>query len=104
MKISLFVFVFVFVLCVCVCVFVEIVYTTFKSNNHRDNKQPVFIVIKSDFFFFFESCFSSQSTQALINVISYKQRPITMLHAIQRIIPIKYKFCTKETNKIVQIN
>ena len=87
--------------------FVEIVYTTFKSNNHRDNKQPAFIVIKSDFFFFFffESCFSSQSSsQALINVISYKQRPITMLHAIQRIIPIKYKFCTKETNKIVQIN
>ena len=102
MKISLFVFV---LCCVCVCVFVEIVYTTFKSNNHRDNKQPVFNVIKSDFFlFFFESCFSSQSSQALINVISYKQRPITMLHAIQRIIPIKYKFCTKETNKIVQIN
>ena len=102
MKISLFVFVFV----LCVCVFVEIVYTTFKSNNHRDNKQPVFIVIKSVFFFFFffESCFSSQSSQALITVISYKQRPITMLHAIQRIIPIKYKFCTKETNKILQIN
>ena len=49
MKISLFVFV---LCCVCVCVFVEIVYTTFKSNNHRDNKQPVFIVIKSDFFIF----------------------------------------------------
>ena len=45
-----------------------------------------------------------QISHVLINAASLEQRLETVLHVIRGRIPTKYKFCTKDTSKIVQTN